>query len=182
MSRPGRATLLAVLLATSACKTANPDRTLHLGQPEQDVRVGEVPVRGSLAKVKRVSEEFVAEVLAVDEESLWLQHEGKEIQVPRALIQRVEIELYPSKAAETGIWTGFGTASTLSHGFFLLISAPVWLITGITASVSAARANTVVFEPHQLDLLQQYARFPQGMPPATTPEAAPPDGPEQSPM
>ena len=178
MSRPG-AVLLTVLLATTACKTANPDRSLNRGDLERDVRVDEVPVRGSLVTVKRLDDKdnkLVGELLGVDEEHLWLRVENKELPVPRVDVQRVELELYPSKAGDTGIWTGLGTASTLSHGYFLVFSAPIWLLTGITSSVSASKANTVVLEPQELDLLRQYARFPQGMP-VTAPAPSPTEPP-----
>lgn len=171
--------LLAVaLLATPACKTANPDRTVHRGELERNVRVEEVPVRGSLITVKRldVKDKLVGELLAVDGEHLWLRVENKEFPLPRLDVQSVELELYPSKASDTAIWTGVGTASTLTHGWFLVLSAPIWLITGITSTVSASKEGTVVLEQPDLDLLRQYARFPQGMP-VTAPAPSPTEPP-----
>jgi len=158
--------LAALLLVASACKTADPDRSLSRGNLEENVRIHEVPVRGSIATVKLVGMEHVGEVLAVDEESIWMRVENEELRVPRARVQSVELELYPSKASNNGLWTGVGTASTLTHGFGLLISAPLWLLIGIPATVSASMENTVVLTPGQLDLLRHYARFPQGRPAA----------------
>lgn len=62
------------------------------------------------------------------------------------------------------IWTLLGTLSTLTHGFWLLITAPVWIITGSIVSINESRAPTYSYPQYHWDELKQYARFPQGLP------------------
>jgi hypothetical protein len=59
-------------------------------------------------------------------------------------------------------WGVGGTLSALSHGFFLLFSMPLWIITSSSAAASASRAPRIrSLDPAQL---APFARFPQGLP------------------
>lgn len=71
---------------------------------------------------------------------------------------------YESEAG-VGAWGTVGTLSTLSHGFFLIFTAPIWMLwTGLTAR---SEDDHVVLEFHRggWDEVAKWARFPQGMPP-----------------
>lgn len=72
----------------------------------------------------------------------------------------VDVEL-PSYGPALLAWSIIGTVSTFTHGFYALISAPVWAVAG---SIS----TTVGWNP-RLGLescrsARPYARFPQGVP------------------
>jgi len=65
---------------------------------------------------------------------------------------------------------GVGRAATsaarccLSHGLLLIFSAPIWLIAGLTGTITLAVGNDrETKDPEQFKALSQYARFPQGM-------------------
>jgi hypothetical protein len=99
------------------------------------------------------------------------------------------MQLYPSKAGWLGLWSGIGSASTISHGMWLIFSLPIWAITGTATSLSAALNNDIDVPLEKLDLLAQFARFPAGMPrprdparpaaaPATQPAPTAPPPPE----
>lgn len=100
-------------------------------------------------------------------------------------IRQTEIRSMRLAAYETGqlgmtVWGALGTLSTLSHGFVLIFSAPVWLIgTGISAGLES-RAALVDYPDQPLAAFAKYARYPQGMPDggrsppaAVVPSAAP---------
>ena len=61
-----------------------------------------------------------------------------------------------------------GTLSTVSHGFFLVFSAPVWIITSTVIwnnqTKTAVERYPDDFEWITLDAMRVYARFPQGLP------------------
>jgi hypothetical protein len=55
--------------------------------------------------------------------------------------------------------------STISNGYLLGITAPLWIITGIVASSNESRAPLRGVPPLVWADLAAYARFPQGLPP-----------------
>lgn len=56
-------------------------------------------------------------------------------------------------------------ALTISHGVFLIITAPINLIVSISAAVGGQNAFTYNESEISLDDLKMFARFPQGIPP-----------------
>ncbi len=64
-----------------------------------------------------------------------------------------------------GPWALLGTLSTLTHGFFLFLSAPVWILTGSLAAGAETRHVVMEFPESSWSEISDWARFPQGMPP-----------------
>jgi hypothetical protein len=179
-------------LAVAACAACGSARSYHRdgglgGTPLQDVPIEEVPVRGHAVEVETSAETFSGELLAVDARAVWiLDAKGRTIAVERAQVLGVSIEMYASGAAGTWAWTALGTLSTLSHGFLAIYTAPIWVLLGTTATVAAARGNDRDVNPSNFDVLFEYARFPQGLPPewprpAGSPAAAPVEPPVATP-
>ncbi len=171
-------TLLPVLACSPvACAHQGvPDRSLPMGAPYEDGEelpsLEEVPVRGVPTEVTLHGCTGQGELLAADDEAIWLQVEGvtdlTHIEVVRWKdVQEVSIELHESDAGWVAGWTAAGVVSTASHGLFLVLTVPVWLIVGISAgSAEAAGNDAVAKNSEQYFQLFQFARFPQGMPPA----------------
>lgn len=171
MSRPW---CLAGCLLALACASSNLgglDRSQAPGTPTTGVNVAEVPVRGHRVWVTRPGgEELSGELLAVEEERIWLQTaEGAE-PFPVAPTDRVTVELAKSDRGKTALWSTFGCASTVTHGAFLIFTGPAWIATGVTSSVGARRSTELNVDPGDLPRLYQFARFPQGLPPGFLPE------------
>jgi hypothetical protein len=61
-------------------------------------------------------------------------------------------------------WTALGTLSTASHGFFLIFSAPIWMLGGLMSGLSAGIENDAVASNDVLDALRSRARCPAGLP------------------
>ena len=80
-------------------------------------------------------------------------------------VAKVHIQSYDAKHTSLAVWTMLGSLSTLSHGFILIISAPVWIISGSigTAAQSQAPHKTVI--AGNWKELQVYCRYPGGIPP-----------------
>ncbi len=79
-----------------------------------------------------------------------------------------------------------GTLTTISNGWYLVFTAPAWILVGTGATTSRSHEPHMVVPPKELNELKPYARFPAGMPAgfATTmpppvvakPKPAPPPG------
>ena len=81
-------------------------------------------------------------------------------------VSKVHIQSYDANHTCLAVWTVLGSLSTLSHGFILILSAPVWIITGSigTAAQSKAPHNHIIVG--NWNDLQAYCRYPGGMPPS----------------
>ena len=87
-------------------------------------------------------------------------------QIPKNKIKSSILELDSKNATGYGLWTAGGIVSTISHGFFLIISAPVWLVTGIpTTILESSRDRYEAEYPDEIywNEVKKFARFPQGV-------------------
>ena len=77
------------------------------------------------------------------------------------------LEIDDKNTSEYDGWTILGTVSTLSHGWFLGFTFPMWLATGISASSGESfRDRYSEDHPDESYWIQiiKYSRFPQGLP------------------
>ena len=190
-----RPLLLSLMLAClshglSAClcfpSKATLDRGEHQGAPVHNMTIDQVPVYGHMVEVKVGkskwgSKEICGELLAVSRRHIWVLSEGQTRKIPHSRIRKLQIvDMFDTEAGGMGVWTALGTISAVSHGFFGIISGPLWLVTGLSATGSAAASNDITVDLDHLNALYQYARFPQGMPrkPSPAPVPAPAPAPE----
>jgi len=171
--------VLAALLTAStsaSCALATLDRTTLHGQPTLGLTVQDVPVRGyQVVAVITDADNVRGELLAVEEYSLWIEtEEGRVVAVPRDTVDRVRVHVHASYGGAYAGWTVAGGASAFTHGWIALITVPIWAISGsINAGVEVGLSRGDARRA-ELDVLRQYARFPQGPPRALTGEPAPP--------
>jgi hypothetical protein len=76
---------------------------------------------------------------------------------------------YDAQLGTLRLWTALGAVSSLSHGFGFVLTMPIWVIAGTSATASASRAPRV--QSTNPTLLHAYARFPQGIPPGLDPRS-----------
>jgi sRNA-binding regulator protein Hfq len=174
-----RRILLFAFLAAACGHTASLDRAKVGGSTDTDVTVGEVPVRGADTRVYLTNgDNLDGELLAVGNHAIALRREGEDLIIAATDIEKIRVTAY-SNAALTGAlitWTAVGTTATLSHGVFLIFSAPIWAVTGTGTSVAAAEdsdQSAIVYGGEQAQLWQ-FARFPQGLPPGYPIKGNPP--------
>jgi hypothetical protein len=164
----GRVVVAAFLICAS-CAHASLNRSESRGPHQDDVRATDVPVRGFDVTVAMADSSVSGELIAVDERFLYLNagaspNDWIPMQIPRAQIVKVVVEVTPSLSTNTGLWTALGCASTVSHGGFLIFSGPIWLGTGLPTSIGESYNSHAEAPNDQLSQLFQYARFPQGLP------------------
>ncbi|MBL0214453.1 MAG: hypothetical protein IPQ07_11255 [Myxococcales bacterium] len=79
-------------------------------------------------------------------------------------VRSAQLFRYESESG-LGPWALLGTLSTITHGFFLILSAPVWILTGSLAAGAESRHVVMEFPESSWSEIGDWARFPQGMPP-----------------
>jgi hypothetical protein len=163
--------LLAAVLLGCCSPKQSVDRAQGIGSLTDDDVIGDVPTKGHFVRVELHGAcEAAGELLAQDAEGIWLstlKHRKPYIvRVRTREIQRVLVELYGSAGTAVGVVTTLGTISTGTHGKFLLLSGPVWLISGISSAAYEGTANDYDATGSELDQLWQFARHPPGPPPS----------------
>lgn len=174
--------MLAVALA--ACGSANLDRASEEGTPRTDLGVRDVPVRGHPVVVFPAegidAEPVEGELIAVGPESIWVLDDGAHLRTfARTRVAKVAVRVHESRSGTLALWGGVGGAPLITHGFWVVFTAPVWAAASVSAAVTENREATGYVADDGLDALFQFARFPQGMPqsdpePATPTETPPP--------
>jgi len=163
--------LVGFALCGCAAQSAQLDRSHGFGGTPADVPVDQVPVRGHQVDIEGFSQSarrfsVSGELLAVDANNLWVLEATNAITpVSRQEVLEIKIELYDSGSEISVWWTVIGTLSTISHGILLIITGPVWIVSGGTASFGASQANNLYVSADEAGELFQFARFPQGLPP-----------------
>lgn len=105
------------------------------------------------------------ELIAVEPDSLYLMNQDSLVVIGINNISEARLVNYESHAGETGGWVFLGTLSTISHGFYLLVTAPVlWLLAGSIASASHTHDPVMDSSNYSISSFSPYARFPQGLP------------------
>ncbi len=68
-------------------------------------------------------------------------------------------------ASSMGAYVFLGTLATASNGWFLLATAPMWIIGGSIAAVSRSYDPIIDYPNTPLSDFASFARYPQGLPP-----------------
>lgn len=107
------------------------------------------------------------ELLAIQDEEAVIRRSSDLARVHIACIQRLHLAAFENEYAATVFYGVVGIVTTLSHGVWLVFTAPVWALTTTGASVGSARAGTFDFGPGapRLSGANGWARFPAGLPP-----------------
>jgi hypothetical protein len=128
-----------------------------------------VAVSGARPTGRAVTE---GELIAIDETAFHVLTTAGLQSVPRTMAHRITLVGYGTPVGALDVWAVAGGISTLSHGGYLLLTAPMWTIGGIVATRQEKAAGML----HDDDLARRFARFPQGLPPGLDPKSlgAPP--------
>ncbi|HEX7839319.1 MAG TPA: hypothetical protein VF469_17700, partial [Kofleriaceae bacterium] len=175
--------LLVLLVAATAC-VSNPDvrpRTI-----EGVVRDGR---GGWIVVTQRNGAQIDGELIAVDPGDVRVLTATGLVLVAKPAVATARLWAWQTEHGVLGLWGTAGMLSTITHGFWLVFSAPIWFLsTTITTSVES-RASIVDYPDDGWGKLSPWARFPQGLPAGVTARdlfhqdrASPPDaGPTSAP-
>jgi hypothetical protein len=169
MPRPSRYLIIALLAFAFSCATSSPAPPDWTPTPnEATTRVFGHWIIVTTAARERFSGELIA--VGTDDEHepqyVYIAREDQMLAVSVAGIRWVTLVEHKRDAAGGDAWVTLGSLSTVSHGGFLLLSIPGWLLAGgvptaLTAKKGVFEASSVIrFD----DRIRKYARFPQGIP------------------
>ena len=160
-----RGVMLAPLFLAVAC-AGNPASDGFLPSPAgaaHDVYGAWIQVT---VPVGRRDSTIAGELIAARADTVWiLPDSGPVVTVPTSTVKHGRVARYNSEAGAIAGFTALGVVSTISNGWLLGITAPLWIITGIVASSNESRAPLRDVPPLVWANLAAYARFPQGLPP-----------------
>ena len=105
------------------------------------------------------------ELLAIQADSVFILEREACIGLPTAKVVDATVMGYDSNKGPLARWTLMGTLTTPSHGYFLILSAPVWIITGSILTGMQSRVSQAALTSANWERARAYARFPQGLPP-----------------
>ena len=153
--------LIVVLAVASGC-ASNPDpRRRSIEAAARDGHGGWIAVQ------VRGDAQFSGELIAIDPGRLWLlgvMPRAQLLTIARADVTSARLWAWETEEGRLVGLGVLGTLSTPSHGFFLVLSAPTWVIvTTLLASIES-RASILDYPGDAWDKLAIWARFPQGMP------------------
>jgi len=126
----------------------------------------DVSERGShIRLVHKTKSNIEGELISIDNNEIVVLVDDVEkcMTVPVSEVKRFSLRYAQPKNYD---WTiPVFTLATLSHGWFLFLSAPVNLI--VTISVTVAGENAFKYSDKNMtyDQLRMFSRFPQGIPP-----------------
>lgn len=153
---------LCAVVLTSCAGTIAPRG--WLGTPEENQRTafgGWVRLETMVGELDTLE----GELIAVQKDSIFiLRNSGRLESYSAGEIKSVHLQSYDPKLGTLTLWTLSGAASTISHGFILIISLPVWIATGSLSGAAVSAAAHEKLGPDGWESLTSYARFPQGLP------------------
>lgn len=108
------------------------------------------------------NERIMGELIAVTKDTLFVANDLLHA-VGSADILTARLAFY--HPSNLGGVVALGTISTLSHGFILILSAPLWLIVGSVTAYLRSDEPLIDYPEKPLEKFVPFARFPQGLPP-----------------
>jgi hypothetical protein len=108
------------------------------------------------------------ELLAIDQQTAFLGLSTGLHVLPIPCISNLRLAVYEGDFVAPATLGFVGLLSTLSHGYILVFTAPVWgLTTGLTTHSASARGHETIqaAASDQVERARRFARFPTGLPP-----------------
>ena len=158
---PARRAMLATLVAVcGGCYSSSaPPRWLPTAVETQGDAFGSwIHVREQKQSAPLVE----GELIAIDADTVHILADGRLVSVPRSRLCCAEVTAYRMEIGELQAWTLLGVISTASHGWGLVVTAPLWTLAGTIAASNASYAPRIVSTDPMV--LRPFARFPQGIP------------------
>jgi hypothetical protein len=151
---------LVLFAALCGCVT-NPDPRSPTPQAMERGGFG-----GWMVITTRGGQEVSGELISVETSVVRiLQPSASELTwVPVTDINRAKLYRYEGDSG-FGAWGLLGTLSTISHGFFFILTAPAWILSSSIAAAAESRHVVLEWPEDSWGEIAMWARFPQGMPP-----------------
>ncbi len=120
-------------------------------------------VYGAWISVNGDSARIAGELIAISDDTVFVAdstlHAIAEGEIRSARL----VVFQPGGSIGAGVF--FGTLSTISNGWYLVFTAPMWLIGGTIAASSRSFDPIIDYPQRSMEKLVPFARYPQGLPP-----------------
>jgi hypothetical protein len=110
------------------------------------------------------------EFLAVDSLAIRVLRDSTFWIVSRTRISHATIVFYDANEGDAALWTLGGIIGSISHGYYLVFTAPMWLLGGTITTSELSYEPIFVYPDETWEELAKYSRFPQGLPRGATAE------------
>lgn len=113
-------------------------------------------------KTERIEGEYITS----DSTRVYILYDSLSV-IPKNKINRAVLEIDDKNTGSYSGWATLGSASTLSHGKFLIFTFPIWIATGVSASSGESfRDRYAEDNPSSAywNEIIKFSRFPQGLP------------------
>ncbi len=105
------------------------------------------------------------ELIAITKDTVYVLTDDKLHTIAASDVTKARLVSYSSQAGSMGGLVALGTLSTLSHGVFLVLTAPLlWGIGGGATAASQSRKPIIDYPKRPLKDFKPFARFPHGIP------------------
>lgn len=156
---PARPLLLLALVASGCASTSAPDGWLP--PPSEAGR----EAYGGWVEVETAGALVEGELIALGPDSLYVLGLDDRLDVvARGAVTEARLAYADAAVQKTVLWGLGGTLSTASHGFFLILTAPTWLIATAVSGPAESRAHKLRVSRDGWEPFRAFARFPQGLP------------------
>ena len=153
------ARILAIVLCSLLTNCATTNVPPHwLSDPDQVAS----DVRGGWINIKSQRGAISGELIAVTKDTVFA---ADSVFHAIALKDVLSARLVTYDAQDLGVYVFLGTVSTLSHGLFLVLTAPMWIIGGSFAAASRSYDPIIDYPDKSPQDFKPFARYPEGLPP-----------------
>lgn len=115
---------------------------------------------------QRDGSEIAGELLAIDQGVIYVKKGARDdVSIPLYNVRGADVFKYESDWG-FGLWGTLGTLSTISHGVFLVFTAPIWILSSSIAAGYEAAHVRLQIPDDDIAEITKWARYPQGMPKA----------------
>lgn len=122
-----------------------------------------------------VCRNLAGELLAAARDTLWILGANRVYLVPLRKVATGRLTRFDAGGAGgISAWTALGCVSTVSNGYYLVLTLPFWIVAGVVASNSRTHEAELPLPGTPLPRLSSWARYPQGLPPGLDPNRVPP--------
>lgn len=118
-------------------------------------------VRGGWIDMKSLHGRIAGELIAVTKDTVFAADSVLHAVASRDI---ASARLVTYDASILGDYVFLGTLSTASNGWFLIATAPMWIVGGTIAAVSRSFDPVIDYPSKALTEFAPFARYPQGMP------------------
>lgn len=149
-------TLLVNTFVSGCANTYAPNR--WLSDPD-DIRSEPY---GGWIRVECTSEVLSGELVAICHDSVFVADSILHATPQSSVMNARLVTYYAGEGIGAAVF--LGTLSTISNGWFLVFTAPMWLIGGTIAASSRSYAPIIDFPESSWEKIIPFARYPQGLP------------------